>query len=140
MTNSPTNKSQAYKIVFSERSGSFIGEILEKYGLNKQQEEGLDRLFKSSAGEKEKILRELPGPKIVLLLREYQEKKVKLEEFPTILQEALKVSAKDAKAIAEELQKKVIIFQSLPEKNIISPSEAKPVKPTSSDTYREPIG
>ena len=139
MINTPTNKSQVNKIVFAKRSGSFISEILEKYGLSKQQEEGLDKFFKASVEEKEKILRELPGPKVVLLLREYQEKKVKLEEFPAILQEALKISAKDAEAITEELQEKVIVFQTPPEKNIISPPEVKPIKPTSSDVYREPI-
>lgn len=159
--NYQTKKSQP---IFPEESSLAIEKILEKYGLAELQQEGLDKI--SELGDFNKaseLLENLPGTKIAKLVRDYAEGKISLEGLPILLEKELNVSEKEAKEIAKDLEKTLLIFikQAPAEKlsiresseeissnereiepEIISGSEEKKEEPKTSfkhDIYREPI-
>lgn len=129
------------EITFPEESGVIIEKILEKYGLKETDEQAMNKFFKAKTEEERaRILREAPGAKISLLLREYQKGRVKLEHFPAILKLNLKISTKEAEEITEELKEKILFLPrpkkiETPEK----PFEEKSPPLKKPDIYREPI-
>ena len=145
-------------LTFPEESGLVIEKILEKYGLAKIEEEGIEKIVESfvrptmDVKKRVEILENLPGAKISKLVKEYAEGKVSLENLYLRLEEELNISKKEAKQIAEELEKTLLIFiKTIKEKGVPSSeiplpeAEAptilseKPKAPPKKDVYREPI-
>ncbi|MBL7150263.1 MAG: hypothetical protein ISS84_01425 [Candidatus Pacebacteria bacterium] len=147
------------ELTSTEESGLVIEELLERCGLMKIQKEGIEKIVESfvrptiDVKKRVEIFENLPGTKISKLVREYTERKVSLENLPLRLEKDLNISEKEAKQIAEGLEKKLLILikpigeRKLPPSEIPLPeAEAstilseKPKIPPKKDIYREPIG
>jgi hypothetical protein len=110
-----------------------IEEIIKKYGLEKIQEEGLNKFFEAETTEKAReILDDLPGAVLSQILRELKAGELTPEKTPEVLHKNLNVSQKIAKEIAKDLLKEGV-----------GPTEEEPLKPPPEkkkpDVYREPI-
>jgi len=142
-------KKEIEEITFPEESGLIIEKILEKYGLVKVQEDGIERIIKSDTPqEKTEIFKNLPGTKISTLIKECAEKKISLEDMSQRLEKELNIPEKEAKKIVDELEKKILIFienveeKKLPPSEVSVPKTELPEKPEitqKKDTYREQI-
>ena len=129
-----------------EESNLVIEKILEKHGLKDIQEKGIERFLKANNPiEKREIFENLPGSQISRLIKEYAEGKIRMENLSLLLGKRLNIGQETAKAIAEELGKKLLTFikpseekgEELPE---IPEEEINPSRKLSSkDRYRELI-
>ena len=112
-----------------------IEEILKKYGLEKIQEDGLNKFFEAETTERaQEILDNLPGAILSQIIREFKSGKLSSEELPEILHKNLNVSQKIAKEIAKDLREKLVT----PEEEPLKPFESS-LKKKKPDIYREPI-
>lgn len=147
--------------IFPEESGLIIEKILEKYELEKEQEEGIQRFFDSQIPENRKeIFENLPGFKISKLLKECAYGEFSLEELSQKLEEVLNISPKEAKQIKDDLQKGILDFikwevtsgekagetiidrgtiTELGEEEMEEIGAKEEQRPAVKDTYREPI-
>jgi hypothetical protein len=160
----PIKKTESIEPASPEDSGLVIEEILKKYyKLANAQEEGIEKILQSkNSQERKEIFENLPGTKISKLVREYAEGKVSLKDFTSRLEEEINIiSKKEAKQIAEELEKTLLVRIKPVKKEIkkegvpspkIPPTEVKPPVipleepepekpevPPKPDIYREPI-
>lgn len=144
---------------FPEGSSLIIEKILEKYGLQKKQEEGIEKIFLSQAPEERReIFENLPGSKISRLVREYAFGKISLKDMPSIFKKELNITEEKAQEIVKELEKNLLSFikikpekeKELPKTSPIKPKPPiipaekpdvppKPEAPKKPDIYREPI-
>ena len=109
--NSKKNTNKKSRIIFSETAGSVVTGILEKYGLKSTQKKMLNEMnLARTFSEKEKIFEALPGRQIAKLVKRAAEEKISLENLASELQKQLNISSENAKNIALELQKKVLVF------------------------------
>ncbi len=123
--NKPTTKK--YKTVFSETAASIISEMVKKYGLEKNQERTLEKMeLAETFQEKEKIFETLPGRQIAKIVKGVAEEKISLKNFFQELQKQLNIPSEDAKKMALELQKKVLVLA----RKIVAETEKGPKKTT----------
>lgn len=105
------SKNNLSRPIFPEESGLIVEKILEKYGLEKKQEEGSKNFFDSQIPtERKEIFENLPGFKISKLIKECAEGKVSLANLPQELEQNLNISSKEAKQMADDLQKTILNF------------------------------
>jgi len=125
---------------FPEESSQIVAQLLEKYGLQKAQEEGVKKfveLIESRIPKgRNEIFENLPGTKISQLIREYAEGGLILEKLPNLLKEKLAIPEKEAQKLANDLEGKLLnqIKPAAP-----APPPEKMEHPQKPDTYREPV-
>lgn len=125
------------EMLLPEKSGAIIGQLLEKYGLQKNQKEGIEQFLKArTAEQRAKIFDNLPGTKLSGLLEEWAEGNFGLKELPELLIKNLAISEKEAKKMTDDLQGQIFSQAQPVEGENAETSSPQPPKP---DIYREPI-
>ena len=119
------------RVFFPESAGFIISEIIKKYGLE-EPGEALEKWIEK--GEESK------GHKMAKILLKVVQREILPENFPLELQKELAVSFEKAKKIAEELEKKILVFmrKEIAEEKL-KKIEERPPTPPRRDIYREPI-
>lgn len=142
------------KVIFPAESGTIIVGILEKYGLQKEQEEATKNMTKAATNEeREKIFESLPGRKIAKITKEFAEGKIKPGDFVVAVQNLLSIPKEKAKNIVKDLNEKIIAFaekiatdENAPQISLVKTMPQKETIPQKEnsislkkDTYREPL-
>ena len=92
------SKTESLRPIFPEDTDLVVEKILEKYGLEKEQKENLEKFLESGVGDGGKeIFENLPGFKISKLLKECAEGKTSLANLSQELAKRLSISLKEAK-------------------------------------------
>lgn len=137
---------QGEELIFPENNGEIVDKVIDDFGLRNAQEEGIEKILDSKTQEESmEIFENLPGTKISRLVREYAEGKITVEKMPSRLKDELSVSEDQANKMIEYLQKELLSFIAMGNKNL-NPGEdsregrsEKIQSQTEKDTYREPI-
>ncbi|MBI2041405.1 MAG: hypothetical protein HYT20_00095 [Candidatus Nealsonbacteria bacterium] len=133
-----------------EESSLIITKLLEEYGLQKDQDEGIKKFIESTGlnapSERSRIFENLPGTKISGLVMNCVEGKISFKDLPELLGKSLNISKKEAQKMADDL-KNQIIDKAKPteiEKTTTLPAKEEPIReepprPRGKDVYHEPI-
>lgn len=117
-------KIKAPSSVFPEKSDLVIRQILEKYGLEKIQQEGIKKLLSTKVKQKRReVFENLPAAVISKLIKEYAEGKVILSEAPSQIAERLNISEAKSKQIVQELEQSILAFITALKKRPKTPGE-----------------
>ncbi|MFH1714002.1 MAG: hypothetical protein ABH831_00135 [Candidatus Nealsonbacteria bacterium] len=165
MENLKTNKIKI--IVFPEKSGVAIVNLLKKHGLKKNQDMVLNKLINAKEyKEKMKIAEEIPSRKIATTLKQAVEQNLTHDDLASKLKNGLGITKEKAEDLSTDLENQILSLvkkefiegyeesdvssQILPSHKTIEPSKKidalektispeKPKRPKKADVYREPM-
>jgi hypothetical protein len=102
-------KKQNNDLSLPEESFSVIEKTLEKFKLNEEEENSLEKFIMSkSPEEKKQIFENLPGTKMSQIIKDYGEQKISLNEIPGLIEKNLNVSKQEAKEITKYLNENLL--------------------------------
>lgn len=129
-------KNNAYKFIFPNDTAEILIELTKKYGI-REDLKGFAAKFKNRE--------ELNCRKILLLLKDLQDKKLDEKNLSAELQKRLEMPKTKANNLAEDIKKRFLQPTPAEGKPTVAPLSEKPVleskqkKETSTDVYREQI-
>jgi len=144
--------------VFPDEFALAIEEFVERYGMKKIQEDGAWESFKAEDPKiGAEIFKSLPGAVLSQIVRDYYEGKISLKEVQLILEQKIKLPAKEIKNLAKDMEETILVLVK-PRKKEVSlektlqkktPISEKPIqkeepispvrKSKEPDVYREPV-
>jgi hypothetical protein len=151
------------EFIFPEKNREVIGQILEKYGLKKFEDERMKKFIESifdprvTPEERMEISDTLPGKKLAKIVKDCAEEKLPLEKIPNRIKEDLNITLKDAEKMAKDIKTQILDLiqwvttskpgekkETLATKIVKQKTDIKPLKENSvvknkGDTYLEPI-
>ncbi len=127
-------------IVFPKESSSVIYELVKKYNLEELQKQKIKQMSEADTYEqRKKIFNSLPGRLMADTVRNVAEEKISNEEMIDIFKKQLSLSQEQAKKLAGELRRKILIFaKEVPIEAEEEFSLTKMIKPAPKEPIKKP--